>query len=83
MGSRSTIIDINTVKTITAILVIAVIGPSMFIVQPGFVQGLIEFMQYTEEQAGLIASAEMFGVATTAIGINFILNRFNSIRLLM
>lgn len=76
-GSRSTIIDINTVKTITAILVIAVIGPSMFIIQPAFVQGLIEYMQYTEEQAGLIASAEMFGVAITAIGINFILNRFN------
>ncbi|MEM5550175.1 MFS transporter [Pseudoalteromonas neustonica] len=76
-GSCSTIIDINTLKSIVAIIFIAVIGPCMFIVQPAFVQGLVEYMSYTEEQAGLIASAEMFGVAATAIGINFILNRFN------
>jgi MFS family permease len=76
-GSSSTIIDVNTVKSIIAIIVIAVIGPSMFIVQPAFVQGLVEYMGHSEEQAGLIASAEMFGVAATGIGINFILNRFN------
>jgi MFS family permease len=34
-------------------------------------------MGYTDEQAGLIASAEMFGVASTAIGLNFILNKIN------
>ncbi len=76
-GSCSTIIDVNTVKAIIAIIVIAVIGPCMFIVQPAYVQGLVEYMGYSDEQAGLIASAEMFGVASTAIGINFVLNRFN------
>jgi len=76
-GSGSTIIDINSIKSIIAILVISVIGPCMFIVQPGFVQGLIEYMGYTDKEAGLIASAEMFGVASTAIGVNFIMNRVN------
>jgi len=76
-GSCSTIIDVNTVKSIIAVIFIAVIGPCVFIVQPAFVQGLIEYLQYSDEQAGLIASAEMFGVATTAIIVNFVLNRFN------
>lgn len=76
-GSCSTIIDVNAVKSIIAILVISVIGPCMFIVQPAYVQGLIEYMGYTEEQAGLITSAEMFGVAFTAIGLNFIMNKIN------
>ncbi|WP_426357465.1 MFS transporter [Pseudocolwellia sp. HL-MZ19] len=76
-GNSSTIIDINSVKSIMAILVLSVIGPCMFILQPGYVQGLIQYMGYTDGQAGLIASAEMFGVALTAIGVNFILNKVN------
>lgn len=76
-GSRTTIIDVNKIQSIIAVIVISIIGPCMFIVQPAYVQGLVEYMGYTDTQAGLITSAEMFGVAFTAIGINFILNRFN------
>jgi MFS family permease len=76
-GSRSTVIDVNSIKSILAILLIGVIGPCMFIVQPAYVQGLVEYMSYTDEQAGLITSAEMFGVALTAITSNFVFNRFN------
>ncbi len=76
-GSRGTLIDVNTVKSILAVVVLAVIGPCMFILQPAYVQGLVEYMQFSEEQAGLIASAEMFGLATMAIAVNFIMGRVN------
>jgi MFS family permease len=45
----------------------------MFILQPGYVQGLVEYSGFSEETAGLIASAEMFGLAAMAIGVNFIM----------
>lgn len=77
LGSRATLIDVNTPKSIIAVVVLAVIGPCMFILQPAYVQGLVEYMQFTEAQAGLIASAEMFGLATMAIAINFVMNSFN------
>jgi len=76
-GDRSKAIDVNATKSIVAIVVLAVIGPCMFILQPAYVQGLVEYMSFTEEEAGLIASAEMFGLAATAIAVNFFLGRFN------
>jgi predicted MFS family arabinose efflux permease len=49
----------------------------MFILQPGYVQGLVEYAGFSEDQAGLVAAFEMFGIAATAILINFFLDRFN------
>jgi len=77
LGNKSTVIDVNATKSIVAVIVLAVIGPCMFILQPAYVQGLVEYMSYSEEQAGLIASAEMFGLAAMAVFLNFILGRFN------
>jgi MFS family permease len=77
LGDRSTIIDVNTTKSIVAVVVLAVIGPCMFILQPAYVQGLVEYMNFSEEQAGLIAAAEMFGLAATAIAVNFFLGSIN------
>lgn len=77
LGSRDTKIDLNTTSSIVAIVVLAVIGPCMFILQPAYVQGLVEYMGFSEEQAGLIASAEMFGLAAMAVAVNFILGRVN------
>lgn len=77
LGNKSTVIDVNATKSIVAVIVLAVIGPCMFILQPAYVQGLVEYMRYSEEQAGLIASAEMFGLAAMAVFLNFILGRFN------
>jgi MFS family permease len=72
-GSRTTNINVNQLKSIFAIVYLAVIGPCMFILQPGYIQGLVEYSGFTEESAGLIASAEMFGLAAMAICINFIM----------
>jgi len=67
--------DINSSKSITAIVFLAVVGPCVFILQPGFVQGLVELVALSDEQAGLIASYEMFGIASTTILMSLIANR--------
>jgi predicted MFS family arabinose efflux permease len=54
-----------------------VIGPEVFIVQPGFVQGLVVHLGLTEQQAGYTASAEMFGIAATTILLTFTAHRVN------
>lgn len=60
--------DINSTKSITAIIIINVIGPAAFIIQPAFVQGVVELLGFNEKQAGYVAASEMWGVAiTTAI----------------
>lgn len=68
-------IDINSRQSIIAIVWLAVIGPCVFILQPGFVQGLVVNLGMTESQAGLIASYEMFGVAATTVLLSFISSR--------
>ena len=54
-----------------AAFLIGVIGPEVFIVQPGFVQGLVEYMNYSEQAAGYVMALEMFGVATTTVLLTF------------
>lgn len=80
-GNITHAVDINSRKSITAIVYIAVIAPCVFILQPGYVQGLVEHLAFSEEQAGYIASAEMFGLAFTTILLNFISSRFDWVKL--
>jgi MFS family permease len=77
IGDNTHTIDVNSRISIIAIIYIAVIAPCVFILQPGYVQGLVEHLGFSEEQAGYIASAEMFGLAFTTILLNFIASRFN------
>lgn len=70
-------IDLNSPKTLFAAIYMAVIGPEVFIVQPGFVQGLVRHVGFTEQAAGDIASAEMWGIAITTIVMTFFASRFN------
>ena len=65
-------IDINSRSSIFAIIYLAVVGPCVFILQPGYVQGLVEYLGLSEQEAGLIASFEVFGIAATAILLSFI-----------
>ena len=67
--------DVNSRQTIIAIVFLAVVGPCVFILQPGFVQGLVAYLGFSEQQAGLIASAEMFGLAATTVLLSFISSR--------
>lgn len=52
-----------------AAMLIVVIGMDTFIVQPGFVQGLVEKGGFGDKQAGYVAAAEMFGIALTTVAM--------------
>lgn len=70
-------VDINSPISITAAIFISVVGPSVFIVQPGFVQGLVEYYGFSEQQAGYVAAAEMWGIAITTVLLIFLTSRVN------
>lgn len=75
LGNREQPVDANAGGTLAAVIYIAVIGPCVFIVQPGFVQGLVEQLGLTDQQAGYIASAEMFGIAATTILLSLVASK--------
>ena len=70
-------IDINSRQTLWSVFLIGVIAPEVFIVQPGFVQGLVEYVGFDDQGAGYTASTEMFGLAATTILMTFIAHRVN------
>jgi MFS family permease len=70
-------VNIDSRNTIFGVFLIGVIAPEVFIVQPGFVQGLVELLGFDEKGAGYTASAEMFGLAATTILMTFIAHRVN------
>ncbi len=70
-------VDINSSLSVIAAIYISVVGPSVFIVQPGFVQGLVGYYGFSEQQAGYVASAEMWGATVTAFLLIFLTSRIN------
>jgi MFS family permease len=70
-------VDVDSFKVLFAAIYLSVIGPEVFIVQPGFVQGLVEYAGFAETTAGDIASAEMWGIALTTVLMTFFASRFN------
>ncbi|MGD2007944.1 MAG: hypothetical protein PVJ95_06690 [Cellvibrionales bacterium] len=75
-GNRNPV-DCDSRPTLFTAFLIGVIAPEVFIVQPGFVQGLVEYLEFTDAQAGYVASAEMFGLAGTTILMSFVAQRLN------
>lgn len=65
-------VDINSPLGLFATIYINVIGIAVFIVQPGFNQLLVSLLQYSPENVGYIASAEMWGIALTTVALNFL-----------
>ena len=76
-GDRTQALDVNSRQSIIAILYLAVVGPCVFILQPGFVQGLVEYLGLSEQSAGYVASAEMFGIAATTVLLSFVAERIS------
>jgi MFS family permease len=70
-NSSAQTIDLNSPASLLSIIYLSVIGAAVFIVQPGFVQGLVEFYGFDEQQVGYIASAEIWGIAVTAVALAF------------
>lgn len=65
---------LDSALSLPAAIALGVIGASVFIVQPGIVQGFVEAYGFSEQQAGYIASIEVWGIATTSV----LLALFNS-----
>lgn len=75
--SHDDAIDINSRRNLWAVFLVGVIAPEVFIVQPGFVQGLVEFVGFDDKGAGVAVGVEMFGLAATTILMTFIAHRVN------
>lgn len=67
--------DRDSALILLSIFVLGVVAAEVFIVQPGFVQGLVAFRGFNDVWAGYTASAEMFGLAASAILMGFISHR--------
>ena len=70
-------VDVNSTRTVALIIYLAVVGPCVFIIQPGFVQGLVENLGLTPGEAGYIASAEMWGLALTTIVLTVVAHKYD------
>ena len=77
MFAQNGILDLNSRNTLWSAFLVGVIAPEVFIVQPGFVQGLVEHVGFDDQGAGYTASAEMFGLALTTILMTFTAHRVN------
>ncbi len=73
--------ELTSTRMLLAAMLIVVIGMAVFIVQPGFVQGLVEYAGFSDKQAGYIASAEMFGIALATVGMSFLVKKVSWRRL--
>ncbi|MCC7411214.1 MAG: MFS transporter [Gammaproteobacteria bacterium] len=77
LGDPDLPVDVNSFRSLSAAMLMAVIGPEVFIVQPGFVQGLVQYLGFSDQQAGYVASAEMWGIAATTVAMTFLAARLN------
>lgn len=77
LGHGRPTVDINRPLTLAAVMLVAVIGPEVFIVQPAFVQGLVAHLGFSEVQAGYVTSAEMWGLAITTLLMSVFATRFD------
>jgi predicted MFS family arabinose efflux permease len=75
-------VDLNSFRSLATAILLGVIGPEVFIVQPGFVQGLIQYVGFDEQGAGYTASVEMFGIAATTVALIFLTPRLDWRKLL-
>jgi len=60
-------VDVNGMASILSSIYLGVIGAAVFIVQPGFVQGLVEAYGFSAQEGGYVASAEVWGIALTTL----------------
>src|SRR5688500_9211595 len=75
-------VDLNSFRGLATAILLGVIGPEVFIVQPGFVQGLVQYVGFDEQGAGYTASLEMFGIAATTFALIFLTPRLDWRKLL-
>lgn len=60
-----------------AAILTPLIGGMVYVVQPGFVQGLTEYAGFSDVEAGYLAAAEMTGIALTSVVLTFVAHRIH------
>jgi predicted MFS family arabinose efflux permease len=70
-------VDVNNRASRYAAKWFGVVGVLAFIIQPGIVQGFVDLLGLSDREAGLTASAEMTGLAVTAILAAALAHRIN------
>lgn len=69
--------DVNKPSSILAAYYIGLVGVSSFILQPGIVGGLVEYLGFNDIQAGNTVAIEMLGVAVTAMLMSIFPSKVN------
>jgi MFS family permease len=64
-------------RGLIAAILVGVIGPEVFIIQPGFVQGLVQYLGFNDSSAGYAASIEVWGITATTVLMTFFAHHFN------
>ncbi len=71
LGDTHKAVDMDSPLALTGTIFLGVVGAAVFLVQPGYVQGLVEARGFTDSEAGYLASADMVGMAITTIYVSF------------
>jgi len=64
-------------KLLVATILIHTIGPQTVLLLPGFVQGMVEYIGFSDQQAGYVVSAELWGMTVATIAMMFLVSRVN------
>ena len=56
--------DLNSLKGLFALLLVHTIGPQTVIILPGLIQGYVEQLRFTEQDAGFLASIETWACSS-------------------
>lgn len=70
-------VRVDSLSPIWALIYLSIVGGAAFIVQPAFVQAMVGYLHFSQEQAGYVASAEMSGFALTTIALVFVAERID------
>lgn len=82
LGSYEGNHDLNSKISLISIIYISVVATCTYLVAPSYVQGLVEYLELTEEEAGYLVAIEVFGFALTTVLMNFIVKHFDWRRLI-
>jgi predicted MFS family arabinose efflux permease len=76
-------VDLDRGASRIAAILTPLIGGMVYVVQPGFVQGLTQYVGFTDKQAGYLTAAEMAGIACASITLTLFSHRLHWRRTLL
>lgn len=73
--TRSNEYDLDSLKGLFALLLIHTVGPQTVIILPALVQGYVEKLGYSEQDAGFLASVETWGMFLATFAMMVLISR--------